>query len=82
MNIYDFHYLPHEEKGWVVWNLGIYLGERLAVKYSVMLYQIEGFYVEVFYFKNKKTPNEFRCFTTTDLLAPYINTINITQLFQ
>ncbi len=42
-----------------------------------MLYQIDSFYVEVYYHKEYSVIRRFRLFSTIDQLQPYIDQIDI-----
>jgi hypothetical protein len=41
--------LQEKEQAEVLWEMGVHLGERFDGEHKILLYQIDGFYVEVFY---------------------------------
>ena len=49
-------------------------------KFKVLLYQLSSFYVEVYYHKEHKEIKKLLPFEDTDLLAPYLNKIDISEL--
>ena len=77
MKVYEFDTLDMEARTDVLCEKGVYLGGRQELKYGIFLYQVDGFYVEIFYHQQLKKVTDFRCFTDTDLLEPYLKEINI-----
>jgi hypothetical protein len=52
---------------------GVYLMYRHSEDYTILLFQVEDFYVELYYQKNNETTLDFRVFASTDQLDPYFN---------
>jgi hypothetical protein len=48
----------------------------------MLLYQVEGFYVEVYYNTKERTIKRYLCFECTDLLDPYINNIDLSPVYK
>ena len=61
-------------------NNGIFLFERKAVGVKVLLYQLAGFYVEVFYDTVSSTVCLIKAFTETDGLDAYLYKIDISDI--
>jgi hypothetical protein len=59
---------------------GVYIGKRKQGKHSVLLYQLDDFYVEVYYRKYRCYIAAIRCFTSTVLLEPYLEQVDIEPL--
>jgi hypothetical protein len=80
MNMYQFNCLDEVRQIELLWSTGVLIGSRQEGFYKILLYQINSFYVEVFYkyFQGKMV--KLKSFTDTDLLEPYITSINITSL--
>jgi len=57
-----------------------HISERQAGKYTILLYQIDGFYVEVYYHMKLNDIVGFRSFSNVDQLFPYLSKIDITEL--
>ena len=80
MTLYEFRALDSLEQAEAVWN-GMYLDDRIEGDLTVVLYQIDAFYVEVFYHQDMNRVIRYRPFATTDLLTPYLNKIDLHSLF-
>lgn len=78
--MYQFNCLDDVRQIELLWSTGVLVGSRQDGFYKILLYQINSFYVEVFYqyFQGKMV--RLISFTDTDLLEPYLNSINITAL--
>jgi hypothetical protein len=59
---------------------GVCIGERRYGEAPVLLFQVEGFYVEVFFDPFTDEVVLSRCFENTDELQPYLNAIDISHL--
>lgn len=80
MNMYQFNCLDEVRQIELLWSTGVLVGSRQEGFYKILLYQINSFYVEVYYqyFQGKMV--KLKSFTETDLLQPYLDAINITSL--
>jgi hypothetical protein len=80
MNMYQFNCLDEVRQIELLWGAGVLIGSRQEGFYKILLYQIDSFYVEVFYqyFQGKMV--KLKSFTDTDQLQPYLDAINITAL--
>lgn len=79
MTISEFRSLPQEDQANAAWN-GVFLAGRTTRKYFMLLYDIDGFYVEVVYDKESNCIKKFRAFKSTLFLEPYLSQINIQEL--
>ena len=61
---------------------GLYVGKRKLGNLTVLLYQLEEFYIELFYSAYRLHLFEVRCFISTCLLDPYLEDILIEDLVQ
>lgn len=59
---------------------GSFLDERQTRNHDVMLYELEDFYAEAYFVKNTNKAVFFKSFTDTDLLEPYLKTVDISEL--
>lgn len=80
MTLYDFKKLSDFEQAQAVWN-GTFLAHREEGLFRVILYQIDSFYAEVYYQKEQNIISHFRTFTTTRLLDPYLEQIDLAGKF-
>lgn len=81
MTLYQFKALSDFEQAEAVWK-GTLLGRREDGFYRVLLYQIDSFYVEVYYHKTANVILRFSPFSTTELLEPYLQQINLSDIFK
>lgn len=80
MTLFDFQLLPDADKIDLLYNQGVYLGKRKQNDVTILLFQVEGFYVEVFYKKYRKYVSRIYCFGSTSLLDPYLEQIDVEHL--
>lgn len=59
---------------------GVYVGKRKAGKQTVVLFQLYGFYVEVFYKQYRKHVERTIATDNPDILQPYIDQIDVRDL--
>ncbi len=79
MTLHQFKSLPDFEQAEAVWQ-GTLLSCRENGFYRIVLYQVDSFYVEVFYHKTANVILGFRPFSGTKLLEPYLGKINIREI--
>ena len=78
----NFDKLTRQQKRITLLRYGTYISERSFGPLRIMLYQLEGFYVEVFFLKWNKSVLWYRSFNTTNLLDPYLHKIDLSSLMQ
>jgi hypothetical protein len=49
MTLYQFNVLSEDEKAAVLWSKGDIVGDSIENNFSILLYQIRSFYVELYY---------------------------------
>jgi hypothetical protein len=81
LTLYQFKALSGFEQAEAVWT-GTLLAHREEGFFRILLYQVDSFYVEVYYHKAGNVLSSFRPFTTTKLLEPYLQDINIEEIFK
>jgi hypothetical protein len=59
---------------------GVFLMERKSLGVSVLLYQVDGFYVEVFYSPTTDTINFIKSFEDMDGIEAYLTKIDISEV--
>ncbi|MDB5206627.1 MAG: hypothetical protein JWR72_1702 [Flavisolibacter sp.] len=80
MTLYNFTLLQDREKIDLLYEQGVYVGKRKIGNASVILYQLEGFYAEVFYYTYRRHIKLISCFAGTARLDPYLAEINVGHL--
>ena len=59
---------------------GIFLADRLYKNFSIFLYQLDNFYVEVYHNLRFDVMQGMRCFEDEEALQPYLESIDISCL--
>ena len=80
MTLYQFNLLNEIQQAEMLWENGVHIGEREEGEHTIVLYQIDGFYVEVFYHRGLNEIKRFRSFSSVDQLMPYTDKISIAGL--
>jgi hypothetical protein len=80
LSLTEFMDLPQELQFEVLHKHGIYVGKRRADKQTIVLFQLHGFYVEVYYKQYRKIIDHLVTSDSTDILLPYLDQIHIRDL--
>lgn len=56
----------------MLWEHGVQIGKRSDPMHNIQLYQIEGFYVEVFFNNEDSSVEHLRSFRSTGQLRPFL----------
>jgi len=80
MTVFEYHKMSEEEQMDVLMHSGVLVGERKSSFYQVKLYQIEGFYVELYHHTHFNVVVNINVFTNTDCLEPYLKAVDIDAL--
>lgn len=70
---------PQDQHDWVA-REGVLLWERQSKNFRIYLYQLEGFYVELFFFKESGEFATIKPFDNMDELSPYLAEIDVGHL--
>ena len=81
MTLEQFKTLRHSNKTETIWNKGEHIATRIDGIFSVTLWQLGAFYVEIYFdiLRNKITA--FESFENLQRLEPYLAEIDISPLF-
>ena len=82
MTSYYFNNLSKEQQQLIVLREGSFVTERFEGSFRIMLYQVESFYVEAFFYKKNKKVAWMRSFDMSSKLQPYLQKIDISRLLQ
>ena len=80
LSLDEFKNLPQELQFNLLHKHGVYVGKRVVGEQIVVLLQLHGFYVEVYYRQYRKTISHILTSDTTEILQPYLNQINLKGL--
>lgn len=80
MTLCEFSILPDREKAALLYRQGVYVGKRRLRHTVVLLYQLEGFYAEVYYRQYRRLIERIAVFADTARLDPYLTEIDVVHL--
>jgi hypothetical protein len=81
MTITDFSTLSLTDQLEILYADGVYLGKRKTENLTVILYQFQKWYVEIYYEKYRQKVKFIRCTDSGEILNPYLEHINIDSIF-
>jgi hypothetical protein len=80
MQLSVFRRLSPKKQHQLVATMGSLLCERKTKNFLIYLYQLDGFYIELFFFKESGEFATMKPFDNLDELAPYLEVIDLTYL--
>ena len=75
-----FQQLSKREQTTTTWEQGVFVAMRKSENLMVLLYQLDTFYVEMYYNHPLVKIEKVRCFSCTDELEPYLSAIDLSDL--
>ncbi len=82
MLLYEYKSMRRQVQIDILLEKGVHLCDRVEKGHFIFLYQIDYFYVEVWYSKKRKQVVNLIAFSDTQQLDPYMKSINISELLQ
>ena len=83
MHFNEFLQLNETEQVELLWYNGEQIGRRKEDDFLILLYQVEGFYVEVFYHRKERVIKKYLSFDCGDKrLEPYLEKIDISPVYK
>lgn len=80
MTIEQFRSLPKDMQRKMVKHSGAFLFGRTGVGVNVLLYQVDGFYVEIYFDEKMSEAMHLRSFEDTSYLDPYLRMVDVSEL--
>jgi len=80
MQRFKFNSIEEIEQHRQIWENGVLVAERKNNYYTIYLYQIKSFYIEVYHHSHFNVITKVRRFSNTSLLQPYLQSISIDSL--
>lgn len=77
MTLYQFNTLSETDQATALWDRGVHLMERRDHVFTYALYQLDNFYVEVWYHRDFNAIQRFRTFNSMAALEPYLGNIDV-----
>ncbi len=82
MHIWDFNYMDGMAKTEVLATEGVFLAERNEGCFRITLYQLDEFYVEIYYHTTRYFYISIRSFEEVSELSPYLQDIDISEIYK
>jgi hypothetical protein len=82
LSLTEFIDLPQELQFEVLHKHGVYVGKRKVNRQTIVLFQLHGFYVEVYYKQYRKIIDHIVTSDSPEILQPYLDQIHIRDLNQ
>ena len=79
MTLYQFKALDENKQYDALWNKGVFIAGRVTEEHKLLLYQLEGFYIEVKYDGDMNKIVGLRSFIIVGQLEPYLKNIPLPQ---
>ena len=76
----DFNQLSQKEQLDILHVDGVYVGKRIVEVQTVVLFQLYGFYIEVFYKLYRKEIDHIQTSDNMEVLSPYLNQVNVRDI--
>ncbi len=80
MTLQHYHAMDQEAQRWWVLHNGVYLCNRKTRDFTVFLFALESFYVEMYFYNVNDLVFLIKSFDSTDELDPYLEEVNLTPL--
>lgn len=77
----DFQNLTEDLKSYVLLNNGQHVAERNYGIYSIQLYAVYGFFVEVYYLPGSDEIDQIVAVRSREILDLYLDNIDITDIY-
>jgi|HubBroStandDraft_5_1064220.scaffolds.fasta_scaffold3216988_1 hypothetical protein len=81
MTIFDFNCMSAPEKLLVLAECAVFLMQREDCRYRITLYQLDGFYIEIYFDLLKSYYKRIHVFKEVAGLTPYLDSIEMGDLF-
>ncbi|WP_018613791.1 hypothetical protein [Segetibacter koreensis] len=79
MTLYQFKLLAEDQQMDLVWNEAVYVGDIQLTFTSILLYQLNSFFIEIACFKPNNKYFIVRSFSNINELKPYLNQIELSE---
>ena len=80
MQLAQFRSLSHEEQVDVLYRNGTYIGKKKVGNEIILLYQLDFYYVKIFYSRYRENVRTICIFTSTRFLDEFLDYIDIEDL--
>jgi hypothetical protein len=81
MTLHEFKLLDLNEQAQATWDLGTLMGCREDGEHHMVLYRVDDFFIEIHYHTEQNEITAIESFISEERLNPYLDKIDITELF-
>ncbi|MEO6329850.1 MAG: hypothetical protein ABIO55_13005 [Ginsengibacter sp.] len=81
MTLYEYNHLDQAEQFEVLYKSGVHISDRADSDYCIILFQLDSFYVELYFHIERNTLKKLRSFSNVDFIKPYLEQIDLSELF-
>ena len=81
MDIREFKYQEKQKKKTLLASFGVFIGKRNTKDFCIYLFQMPSFYVEMYFDQEEGEIGYMRAFSGTDQLKPYLDAIDISEIY-
>lgn len=74
--------LDEIEQADIIQETGVMIGKRKDEYHNILLFQVEGFYAEIYYHSHFNVIIKIKTFSNTNNLEPYLQAINLDDLLK
>ena len=80
MTLEAFTLLDEKEQAQVLIDKGVFIAERIYRDFSIFLYQVDHFYVEIYHNLRYNVIQGMESFEDEEMLQPYLESIDLSTL--
>jgi hypothetical protein len=73
----EFEHLSENRQVDILYHDGVYIGKQKGFCSTLLLFQLESFYVEIDYLVYRMKICRIECFTSTSYLDPYLSQVEV-----
>ena len=77
MTFKEYTNLTETDQDWILWSCGVAVAKRSDKLYNYILYQVEGFYIELKFHAGQKKVIAIYSFDDINLIDPYLDELII-----
>ena len=82
MTLSEFSILDESSQAEALIERGVFLAERMYKNFSIFLYQLDDFYVEIYHNLKFNMMQGMRSFQNEEELEPFLESIDISSIYQ
>lgn len=80
MTVHEYNNLSQAEQFEVLYNYGTHISDRADNDYCIILFQLDNFYIELYFHILQNALKKIRSFSNVDFIKPYLEQIDLSEL--